>query len=207
MRSVKNGKTRASLLGRLHRNPDDPELWKEFVRHYGPSIYAWALRWGVQDADAEDVVQAVLMKLALKLREFVFDPSRSFRGWLKTLAHNAWRDQADRHAGRDRGSGDDAVLLMLDRAEARKSLAECLEESFDLELFREAMDRVRLRVEPKTWEAFRLLAFDGWSGLDAARHLGMKPATVFVARSKVQRMLRDVVAMLERGEWDSAPSI
>lgn len=203
MRPALDPQTRASLLGRLHRSPDDSALWEEFVRHYGPSIYAWALRWGVQSADAEDVVQAVLMKLSTKLREFEYDPSKSFRGWLKTLTHHAWRDHADRHARPDRASGDEAVSSLLEQAEARRTLAECLEESFDLELFREAMERVQLRVEPRTWDAFRLLAFEGWSGADAARHLGMKPSAVFVARSKVQRILRNVVATLECREWDT----
>ncbi len=204
MRPVTNLQTRASLLCRLHRSPDDPASWDEFVRQYGPSIYTWALNWGLQSADAEDVAQAVLMKLAIKLREFEYDPTRSFRAWLKTLTHHAWRDHADRHARPDSGSGDDAVSFLLEQSEARRTLAECLEESFDLELLQEAMQRVQLRVEPRTWEAFRLLAFEGWSGADAARHLGMKPSAVFVARSKVQRILRDIVAMLECGEWGSA---
>jgi len=188
----------------LRRSPDDPLAWTEFVRHYGPRIYAWATRWGVQPADAEDVTQTVLLKLAVQLRRFEYDPAKSFRGWLKTLTHHAWRDHADRDDRLDRASGGDTVSALLNEVGARRSLAECLEEAFDQEVFREATERVRLRVEPRTWEAFRLLALEGWSGADAARHLGMKPATVFVARSKVQRMLRDEVARLEHGGWGAA---
>ena len=197
MRWATNTPTRVSLLGRLHGQPDNPEVWEEFVSHYGPKVHNWCRGWGLQLADADDVTQAVLMKLAAKLRDFQYDPARSFRGWLKTLTHHAWRDQSQRDDRQGIGSGDSAVFEILDRLEARRSLASCLEEAFDQELLAEAVARVQIRVERRTWEAFRLLAEEGWSGVEAARHLGMKIATVFVARSKVQRLLREEIRRLE----------
>lgn len=192
--------TPQTLLRRLRAHPDDPSAWGEFVAHYGPRIYNWTRRWGVQSADAEDVTQAVLLKLAVKLREFEYDPTRSFRGWLKTLTHHAWRDHAQRQGQPGGGSGDDAVTALLDQLEARESLAKCLEEAYDLEIFREAMMRVQLRVEPRTWQAFHLMTFDALSGVEVASRLGMKTATVFVARSKVLRMLREETVRIERDE-------
>src|SRR3954453_12508945 len=84
--------TRATLLTRLGRCPSDQASWDEFVERYGRHIYRWCRRWKLQDADAEDLTQDVLVKLTQKLRAFAYDPARSFRGWLKTVAHNAWRD-------------------------------------------------------------------------------------------------------------------
>ena len=185
--------TRATLLGRLRHNPADPAAWEEFVSHYGPRILAWCRTWGLQDADAQDVAQTVLLKLVEKLREFEYDPSRSFRAWLKTVTHHAWRDYVERQSRLGRGSGDSSAL---DRVEAGQALAACLEEAYDQDLLREAMARVQIRVERRTWEAFRLLAVENWPGAEAARHLGMKVATVYVARSKVQRMIRDEIARL-----------
>ncbi len=192
--------TRVTLLGRLRTTPDDPATWAEFVAHYGPMILTWGRRWGLQAADAEDVMQTVLLKLARKLREFEYDSSKSFRNWLKTLAHHAWRDHADRQTRPGEGSGDSAILAALDELEARRDLVACLEQEFDQELLREAMARVQLRVAQRTWDAFRLLALENWTGTDAARKLGMNLATVYVARSKVQRMLRDEVGRLESEE-------
>ena len=71
--------TRASLLSRLRCAPHDPSAWDDFVGRYGPRILAWCRRWGLQEADAQDVSQEVLVLLAVKLRTFVYDPSRSFR--------------------------------------------------------------------------------------------------------------------------------
>ncbi|CAN5198043.1 sigma-70 family RNA polymerase sigma factor [soil metagenome] len=168
---------------------------------YGPKVHAWCRSWRLQDADAEDVTQAVLLKLAFKLRDFEYDPARSFRGWLKTIAFREWRDQSDRGNRQSHGTGDSKVIDLLETVEARRTLAECLENAFDQELLAEAIARVQLQVERRTWEAFRLLAEEGWSGAETAAHLGMKVATVFVARSKVQRLLRLELERLENREF------
>ena len=73
--------TRITLLGRLRRDPGDQEAWGEFVEQYGPKVFAWCRRWGLQEADAQDVTQDVLLKLARKMKDFTYDPSRSFRAW------------------------------------------------------------------------------------------------------------------------------
>lgn len=189
--------TRVTLLGRLRRRPSDPAAWTEFVTHYGPKVLAWCRAWGLQDADAHDVTQTVLMKLATRLPEFEYDPTQSFRAWLKTVTHHVWHDIAVKNSRPGRGSGDTGTFEKLDEVEARDALTRSLEDAYDEELLREAMGRVRLRVEPRTWEAFHLLAIEELPGAEVARRVGMKLATVYVARSKVQRLLRDEIARLD----------
>src|SRR5207253_5331348 len=87
--------TRVTLLTRLRQHPSDQADWNEFVERYGRHIYRWCRQWKLQEADAEDVTQTILVKLTQKLRAFAYDPSRSFRGWLKTVAHHAWRGFED----------------------------------------------------------------------------------------------------------------
>src|SRR5262249_28328528 len=91
MESDAAGRTSPTLLRRLRRSPSDPAAWDGSVRGYGPQIYAWCRRWNLQDADAQDVTQTVLLKLAERLRAFTYDPEGSFRSWLKTVTHNAWK--------------------------------------------------------------------------------------------------------------------
>jgi RNA polymerase sigma-70 factor (ECF subfamily) len=190
--------TSASLLGRLH-DPADRVAWGEFVRRYGPMVYRWCRHWNLQEADAQDVTQVVLVKLAEKMRTFAYDRSRSFRAYLKTLARYAWCDFLEQHKRPGAGSGDSQVLRALETVEAGDDLVRRLNEQFDLEVLEEAQTRVRQRVEAHTWEAFRLTAVDGLSGADAAARLGLKVATVFKAKSKVQKMLQEEVAGLEEG--------
>jgi RNA polymerase sigma-70 factor (ECF subfamily) len=192
-----DSRTSTTLLDRLRQSPADQKAWGEFVDRYGPRIYRWCRQWDLQEADAQDVTQDVLLKLAARMRTFTYDPSGSFRGWLRTLTHHAWQDHVAARERRVAGSGDSRALAVLHTLPAREDLVKHLEEEFDRELLEEAAGRVQLRVAPRTWEAFRLLAWEGWPGARAAAHLGMKVATVFVARSKVQKMLQEEVRRLE----------
>ena len=189
--------TSPTLLGRLRRDPADQVAWGEFVDRYGRKIYAWCRQWHLQDADAQDVTQMVLVRLAQRLATFTYDASRSFRGWLRTLTQHAWSDFLKKRERAGRGSGDRQVEVLLESLEACDSLLAALEEPFDRELLEEAMARVRLRVTPQSWEAFRLTALEELSGAEAARRLGMQVAAVFKAKSRVQRLLQEEVADLE----------
>jgi RNA polymerase sigma-70 factor (ECF subfamily) len=191
--------TRVTLLARLRQDPTDQAAWDEFVERYGRHIYRWCRQWKLQDADAEDVTQDILVKLAQKLRAFAYDPSGSFRGWLKTVAHHAWRDFVDSRCRAQAAVGDSQLWELLQTLEAREDLVQKLEEAFDHELLEAAKVRVRLRVAPHTWEAFRLVALDGLPVAEVATRVQMQVAMVYVAKSKVQKMLQEEIRKLEAG--------
>jgi RNA polymerase sigma factor (sigma-70 family) len=193
-------RTRSSLLLRLREEPDNQAAWGEFVDRYGPQIFAWCRHWGLQTADADDVTQTVLLKLATHLRGFKYDPARRFRGFLMTLTQHAWSDFIESQQRAVRGSGDSAVAASLNTVEARDDLATRLGEAFDQELVAIASLRVRQRIESHTWEAFRLTALEGKSGAETAAALGIQVGTVFKAKSKVQKMLREELERLENEE-------
>src|SRR5947207_2631999 len=84
--------TSLSLLERL-RWPEEQETnWRRFVQLYTPLLFHWARKLGLSAEDAADLVQEVLTLLIQKLPEFSYDPQRSFRGWLRTVMTNKWRD-------------------------------------------------------------------------------------------------------------------
>jgi RNA polymerase sigma-70 factor (ECF subfamily) len=191
--------TRISLLTQLRQNPFNQAGWDEFVERYGRHIYRWCRQWKLQDADAEDVTQDILVKLTQKLCAFAYDPSRSFRSWLKTVTHHAWRDFEDSRRHAQPAAGDSAVQELILTVEAREDLAHKLEEAFDLELLEEAKARVRLRVAPHTWEAFCLMALEGLPVAEVAARVNLQVAMVYVAKSKVQKMLQEEIGKLEMG--------
>ncbi len=193
-----NSETRITLLGRLRHDPNNQAVWAEFVEHYGGRIYGWCLKWNLQEADAQDVTQNVLLKLAEKLREFQYDPARSFRAWLKTLTRHALCDYLENRRKPGLGSGDSQVNDMIQSVEAQDDLLTHLEAEFDREILEEATVRVRLRVAPQTWQAFALTALEGLSGAEAAARIPMQVAQVFIAKRRVQKMLQEEVAKLEK---------
>ena len=198
MGRVQESYTRVTLLARLGHDLNDSEAWSEFVEHYGRKIYRWCRIWGLQDADAQDVTQHVLLKVFAGFRDFRYESGRSFRAWLKTLTHHAWYDYLKARQRPGEGTGDSSILRLVANVEAREDLSVRLQNAFDKDLLDEAIARVRLRIEPRTWDAFRLLTLDDWTGAQTAQHLGMKVATVFVSRGKVLRMIREEVERLLR---------
>jgi RNA polymerase sigma-70 factor (ECF subfamily) len=191
--------TSTTLLGRLRENPPDQLAWAEFVTRYGKKIYGWCRRWKLQDADAADVTQAVLLKLAQEMPTFIYDPSGSFRSWLKTLTHHAWQDFVNRRQPLIVGGGN-TVEEQLQALKARDDLAARLETALDLEVLDQALDRVRLRVHPRTWQAFHLTALKGLTGLEAATRLGVPLTTVYKAKSNVQKLLQEEIRQLDGSE-------
>jgi RNA polymerase sigma-70 factor (ECF subfamily) len=128
---------------------------------------------------------------------FSYDAAGSFRAWLKTLAHHAWRDLvADRRLA-GIGTGETQMAALLNNLAAGEDLAGDLQEEFHRELMDQAMARVKARVPPQTWDAFRLTALEGWSGAAAAAQLQMRTAQVYLARSKVKKRIQEEVQSLE----------
>lgn len=197
MSDASDAQTSTTLLRRLRQDPADQEAWSAFVDRYGRLLYRWCRRWGLQQADAEDVAQNVLLDLARQMRTFVYDPRGSFRGWLKTIAYRSWcRLIEDRQRpGRSAGRSDDLDNLRSEAACA--DFLQELEDESDRELLEYAMRLVRLRVQPHTWEAFRLTALEELPAATVAERLQMKVGAVFVARSKVQKMLQQEVHRLQ----------
>lgn len=190
-------RTRASLLGRLRLQPTDQAAWKEFVARYGPRIYDWCLKWHLQPTDAEDVTQSVLLNLARKMQTFAYDPTLSFRAWLKTLTQHALADFLERRKDGRVGGGGNTQIEALANLETSADLQQTLEAEFDGELLEEALARVQLRVSAQRWNAFRLTALEGLPGAEAAQQLGMNVATVYTAKGKVQKLVQDEIRKLE----------
>jgi RNA polymerase sigma-70 factor (ECF subfamily) len=146
------------------------------------------------------VTQTVLMKLLKAMQSFRYDPSKKFRAWLKTVAHHAWQDLVRGRRKMVEGgnaAGDDDPLQAL---AARDDLGEQLETAYEQELMECALVRVRPRVQPLTWEAFRLTALEGLSGARASARLGMAVTSVYKAKSNVLKLLEAEVHYLDGGE-------
>jgi RNA polymerase sigma-70 factor (ECF subfamily) len=197
--------TSATLLLRL-RDLDDQEAWDEFVERYAPQVFYWCRENYLQDSDARDVTQEVLSKLVISMREFEYRPDRgSFRGWLKVVTRNTVRDLGRKWEQRIRGSGDTNVHDYLHRLADRSSLdslADSIESRFNQEVLAEAEQRVKLRVHPRTWEAYFRTAVQQETAKQASEALEMTVSEVYVAKSRVLKLLRDEVAILDQSDDD-----
>jgi RNA polymerase sigma-70 factor (ECF subfamily) len=191
--------TRASLLLRLC-DSEDHEAWVEFVTLYEPVIYRILRQHGLQDADARDVMQELLLAVSRSVERW--NPSKecgTFRGWLRRVARNLvinWVEQRGRRVVAAGGSNLQEMLNMLPAADMPETV------EFDRELrralFQRAGEQVRGEVHEETWQAFWETAIAENSPADAAKKLGMTVGAVRVAKCRVLARLRAAVTELEK---------
>ena len=187
--------TRESLLIAVCTRPFDADAWSRFVLLYGPLIVAWCRRYKLQDADSLDVAQEGLFQFLRQAERFEYDRSKRFRSYLRKITHVAWLNWVERQKSREVRNGDTPGGL--DQIPARDELISLMEAEYDRELLALAMEHVKKRVEPHTWEVFRLLAIEGHSGKDAAERMGMRVGSAFAARHKVQTLLKQEILRLD----------
>jgi len=190
--------TRASLLIRV-RDPADQAAWREFVEIYRPVILRLARHKGMQEADAEDVAQEVLAAVAKAVEQREHDRKRAkFRTWLHRVAHNAILNALTRGKP-DRGSGDSALLAVLNQHESHTGPdSDLLRLEYRREVFRWAVRQVREEFQQATWDAFWLTAVEGRAIEAVAEELGKNRGAIYAARSRVIRRIQEKVTEYEQ---------
>jgi RNA polymerase sigma-70 factor (ECF subfamily) len=189
------GQHSATSLTLLQRIRDgDSSGWRRVVDLYSPLVYHWCRRWGVEGADADDVLQEVFHAAAQGIAGFRRErEGDTFRGWLraitrfKALAFQRGRAQHPGPAG-----GSDAWRLLQELPAADPPAAEDAEEEDQLSvLYHRALELLRGEFEPRTWQAFWRTTIDDQPSADVGAELGMTANAVRMAKSRVLRRLRE----------------
>ncbi|MCA9060303.1 MAG: sigma-70 family RNA polymerase sigma factor [Planctomycetaceae bacterium] len=160
-------------------------------------IRLWSRKWKLQEADAEDLMQNVLLEICRNAQIAQFRQEGRFRYWLKTIVYRSWCDLLKRLQRPGGGSGDSQVLQLLHNVAARDDLLHRLDQEYRRELLELAMAEVKSRVQPHTFDAWRMMSLEDTSGADAAEALNMSTGAVFVAKSRVDRLMSEVVRRLD----------
>jgi RNA polymerase sigma-70 factor, ECF subfamily len=188
--------TRDSLLARV-KNASDQEAWTEFVALYRPVIYRLARRRGMQDADAQDLAQQVLLSVSNALPRWHRQPGTRFRHWLARIAKNAILNALTRAPPEQAVGGTTIQNVLHQYPESDEATAEAIQIEYRRELFRRAARHVREDVDADTWRAFWMTMVEGQEIDNVARKLGKSVGSVYAARSRVMRRLRDKVRDVE----------
>ena len=192
--------TRASLLVQI-RDGTNHSAWKEFVQLYGPVVYGFARKRGLQDADAADLMQDVLRSVSAAIGRLDYDRNQgTFRGWLFTITRNKVFNFLSARRIRPRGSGDTATNRLLETHPDGEDGSESWELEYQRRVAALAMERVKGEFQEKTWRAFWLTAVEGVAAGDAARQVGLSPGAVYVAKSRVLARLKEEVESLRQQE-------
>lgn len=186
--------TRNSLLLKL-KDRGDCESWQEFVTVYRPVVYRMARRRGMQDADAQDLAQGVLLSMAESVDRWQADPGRArFRTWLSRVAKNAIID-AFRRRRPDVGRGSTTQIIKL-QEQPEPDPTE-IDREHRRERFRWAARHIRWEFAEETWLAFWRTTVDGQDCHAVAAELGKSVGAIYIARSRVMRRLQERVQEVE----------
>jgi RNA polymerase sigma-70 factor (ECF subfamily) len=185
--------TSLTLLERVRDK--DEEAWRRLLHLYGPLVERWCARGGVRPADIDDVRQDVFQAVAAGLDGFRRDrPGDTFRGWLKVIARNKLLDHFRRRQKQPEAQGGSDAHRQLQEL-AEPDLPEDTEDDLG-GLYHRALELVRGEFEEKTWQAFWRAAVEGQSPANIAADLGVTPAAVRKAKSRVLHRLREEVGDL-----------
>ena len=201
--------TRQSLLSRL-RDWQDQEGWQEFFDTYWRLIYNVARKAGLNDVEAQDVVQETFIYLSRRMPKFQYDHARgSFKSWLRVVTRsriNVYRrsEKADEKFIREpfspnTGNGADALEAVPDPA--GDALDEVWQQEWEENLVSTAFRRVRSKVSSQQLLIYRTTMLGGLPLGQVAGKLGVSVAQVYLARHRVGKLFNAELRRL-RQEFD-----
>ena len=183
--------TSLSLLDRLRTSPEDAD-WSRLVEAYSPLLRAWLMRSEVQAADADDLVQDVLLVVHRELPAFQHNQRcGAFRSWLRQIVvyrlRNFWRSR-----GRLIAAGNDSRLeeQLRQLEDDGSHLSQRWDREHNVAVARKLLELIESRFTETTRLVFRRLVLDGADADTVASETGLSLNAIFTAKSRVLRELR-----------------
>jgi RNA polymerase sigma factor (sigma-70 family) len=190
--------TRQSLLIRV-RDPRDAEAWVQFEQVYGPLVYRFARKRGLQDADAADLSQIALTAVMETLRGGGYDRNRgTFRGWLFGLVRHQMQKYRGRNGRQPAGTGGTSMRQRLEAQPAPAVEEEAVwDGEFERQMFLAATERVRGEFHESSWLAFWQTAVEGRGAGEVGRVLGLSVGAVYTAKSRVLSRVKQEIELMQ----------
>jgi RNA polymerase sigma-70 factor (ECF subfamily) len=183
--------TSLSLLDRA-RHAGDGDSWRQLAAVYVPVLHGWLRRYDIQPADADDLVQDVLLVVSRELAAFEHNGRPgAFRGWLRLILVHRLRDFWRRRQYRPTAGGGSDLLRQLDQLEDPHSeLSGQWNREHDRHLLLQLVAQIESRFQESTRVAFRRTVIDGAEPGQVAHELGLSLNAVLIAKSRVLKELR-----------------
>lgn len=197
--------TRSSVLKRV-RNPEDVEAWERFYDLYADFIFSLGRRSGLQEADAADVVQSVLIELAGKIGQFEYDREKGkFRSWLATCAGYRIKDAQRVHQRRQQrevtglNHSEHRTESILRHADpARNDFETIVEEEWREALIDRALRETRKNVSAKQFELFHAYVIEEWSVDRVMKTYNVSRDQVYQAKRRIGQVFDAALQEAER---------
>ncbi len=189
--------TTSTILNDL-RDYENHAAWRRFVERFHGPVVRFARGAGLADADAEEVAQEAMIAFAEAYRNGGYDRTKGrLSAWLFGILYNhirRHRQKAARQAARATPIEQTTFWRELpDEAAARTEW----DREWEQAVWSECLERVRQEFEPLSLAAFELVVRDELSAAEAAEKLGVPIKTVYNAKHRVLKRMRELRADLE----------
>jgi RNA polymerase sigma-70 factor (ECF subfamily) len=194
--------TNATLLDRI-KNMEDGSSWLEFYSTYRNLIYGVARKSGMTDQEAEDVVQETMLAAAKYIKNFQYDPSRSFKAWLlkitKTKVADQFRARLPIQTARPRPPGEADRTKTVERVPnpTGYDIAARWEEDWRLNLRDAALDRLRRTENAKQYQLFEAHVIKGWPVKKVMDTFGVKAEVVYQNKKRMTSKFQEKISRLQ----------
>ena len=195
--------TRHSLVDRLV-NLEDRRRWQEFFEGYWKLIYGVARRAGLNDAEAQDVVQETVITVAKNISKYERNAG-SFKNWLLHITRWRIADQFRKRSPGDlprREPGDDSRrdTATIERIPDAIDLGEVWQQEWERHVLEVALQRLKRRLEPEQYQIFDCVALKGWPAAKVARELGVNIARVYLVKHRAASLLKKEIAAIRESQ-------
>lgn len=157
----------------------NPKAQRTLIKLYYGYVKSLALRYSADDQDADEIANDTFLKAFLKLDRF--DPSQSFKTWIRTIAVNTAIDYYRKHL-------NNPVHQQVENLIMRD-----VKEDIVSRLSAEEILRLVRKLSPVYRMVFTLYVIEGYSHKEIAGKLGIKEGT---SKSNLQDARRRLQAMI-----------
>ena len=172
----------------------DQGAWRKFDARYRPLVLAVARRLGLQNSDAEDAAQETMTAFVQAYRQRQFDRQKgSLKDWLRGFAYHKVRDLQRRRGRQEKPLVDKTDATRFLNQIEDKDVEAVWDEEWDNAILRQCFEEVRQAVEPRTFEAFRLLVLEEWPAKRVASHLQVTEDVVYQSKSRILARVRELL--------------
>lgn len=194
--------TRYSLLSRL-QDWDDQDSWKDFFDTYWRLIYSFAMKSGLTESEAEDVVQETVISVAKNIQKFERDRQLgTFKGWLRNLTRWRIADHLRKRSEADtvflNVSDDVSYEQAMTEVEASAEAESVWDEEWRQNLVKVAMENLKHLVKEEQYQIFDLYVVKQWSPTLIAQTLGVSIGQVYLTKYRVGSLLRKEIRRLDQ---------
>lgn len=174
----------------------DPQAWARLSQMFCPLVLRWVVRAGVKPDDAPDVVQEVFRAVLVRIDDFQRQqPGSSFRGWLFGITRHKLLSHWARNRG-PRAIGGSEARELFEQVAVAADASTTGDETELAVICRGAMQCVRDEFNAVAWQAFIETVLEDRAPIEVARELGVTVNSVYLAKSRILRRLRDEIGAL-----------